>query len=478
MGNRPGEILCPLREGTIKTPDAPAVLTTRGEIRYAELEARVSAAAARMRDVGCKTGTRVALYLPLDERYVVLLLALLRIGAVACPISTRIPPQNVPQLSERAGCSTLISDDDLLTIAVSPESLDRGSGSLDVTGERLESLWMPLDLPSTIVFTSGSSGIPKGALHTFGNHYYSALGSGVNITLSTGDRWLLSLPPYHVGGLSIIFRCLLAVATIAIPEPGDPLGSSLHELGATHVSLVATQLRRLLDEQVDLSRLKTILLGGGPVPDTLIDEAVSRNLPVHTSYGLTEMSSQVTTTPPAASDSELRTAGRVLPHREVAISEDGEILVRGDTLFEGYVQGDVAESMIDGAGWFVTGDLGDLDSDGYLTVCGRKDNLFVSGGENIQPEEIEEHLERLEGVVRAVVVPVPDAEYGERPVAFVLSTESGLAPDVLAAKLGGSLPRFKIPDAFYEWPETQDPARAKVERPAFKDFAHRLHDAI
>lgn len=471
MDDKHREVLCPLREGALRTPDASAIVGNAGETGYAELDARVSNVARRLRDVGCETGTRVALYLPLDERYIVLLLALLRIGAVACPISTRFPSRSAASLGERVACSILIAENESsLADAVSPETLEENA---DPSGaeERGGRLWMPLDLAATIIFTSGSSGRPKAALHTIGNHYYSALGSGANIKLSEGDRWLLSLPPYHVGGLSILFRCLLAGATIAVPEPGAPIGRSIRELGATHVSLVATQLRRLLGERADLHGVKTILLGGGPVPEELVYEAVSRGLPVHTSYGLTEMSSQVTTTPSGVNFSLLGTSGRVLPHREVSVSGGGEVLVRGETLFAGYVEGNGLDLPVDEAGWFHTGDLGELDDDGYLRIHGRKDNLFVSGGENIQPEEIEETLGRVEGVEKAVVVPVPDPDFGERPVAFVLTAEAGIAPDRLSRELGDELPRFKIPVAFYEWPESADLVRVKVDRPFFRDLA-------
>ena len=472
VGDGNGEILCPLRERALETPDAPAIALSDKVLGYAELDARVASAARRLRVAGCEIGTHAALYLPLNERYVVLLLALLRIGAVACPVSTRLPPQSARSLAERVACSILISEDEGLADTLSPEALDIDSVSF-APEEQLERVWLSLDQAATIVFTSGSSGRPKAALHTFGNHYYSALGSGANIMLSPGDRWLLSLPLYHVGGLSILFRCLMAGATMAIPGPGEPLGGSIRDLGATHISLVTTQLRRLLEERVHLGGVKTILLGGGPFPEAFTDEAVSRGLPVHTSYGLTEMASQVTTTPPGASLSGLRTSGRVLPHREVVISGDGEILVRGDTLFAGYVRDDGLGRPVDEAGWFHTGDLGDLDGEGFLRVHGRKDNLLISGGENIQPEEIEEHLERLEGVERAVVVPVPDEYFGERPAAFVLPAAGGATPRGLARELERGLPRFKVPVAFYGWPEDVDPGKTKIDRPFFRDRAGR-----
>jgi O-succinylbenzoic acid--CoA ligase len=230
-----------------------------------------------------------------------------------------------------------------------------------------------------------------------------------------------------------VFRCLISGAAIALPEPDAPLGRSISELRATHVSLVSTQLLRLLREDAALEGLKAVLTGGGPVPEDLVDEALARGLPVHTSYGLTEMASQVTTTAPGAAPEELRTAGRVLPHREVSVSGEGEILVRGETLFAGYVQGGRPGVRPGAGGWFRTGDLGRLDGAGRLRVLGRRDNLFVSGGENVRPEEIEEALLRIPGVEEAVVVPVPDPEFGERPVAFVRL--SGVVVD-LARALG------------------------------------------
>ena len=451
----------------LSSPDAAAIIGAQGTISYAELDRRVSAAAFRLGRL--EPGSRVALYLPRDKRYVALLLAVIRAGHVACPVSDRLPPKGVAQLLELAACTALISDDaELLRTAglhgLEPELLLEGR-------QRGEPTDIPLKRPATIVFTSGSTGVPKAALHTFGNHYHNALGSNANIALRPGHRWLHSLPLYHVGGLSILFRCLLAGATVALPQQGTPLGESIARLGATHVSLVSTQLLRLLREDAELGGLEAVLMGGGPVSASLVEEAVVRGLPIHISYGLTEMASQVTTTPPDASLEELRTAGRVLPGREISIFETGEILVRGKTLFAGYVEGTKLERSLDEDGWFHTGDLGALDENGYLGVEGRKDNRFISGGENIQPEEIEEAISGLRGVEGAVVVPVADPEFGHRPVAFVRMADASIGD--LALELEKVLPRFKIPVAFHGWPEER--GGMKVDRASFREHALRLY---
>ncbi|HEX2742686.1 MAG TPA: o-succinylbenzoate--CoA ligase [Rubrobacter sp.] len=465
---------CPLRAAALAAPKAVAIVGARGAISYEELDRLVSEAALRLGEL--EAGSRVSLYLPKDERYVVLLLALIRAGHVACPVSDRLPPQGVVPLLKRAACSAIVSDDEKLLktvdgalLTLRPETLLRESSQ--TSSDRAESTSITLNRPATIIFTSGTTGLPKAALHTFGNHYYNALGSNANIPLTPGDRWLHSLPLYHVGGISILFRCLLAGATVALPESGTPPGEAMVGLGATHVSLVTTQLLRLLREDVDLlGGLKAVLLGGGPIPAYLVDEAVARGLPIHTSYGLTEMASQVTTTPPGASPEMLHTAGRVLPNREISISEAGEILVRGETLFAGYVEGESVDHPLDASGWFHTGDLGELDQEGHLRVKGRRDNLFISGGENVQPEEIEEALSRLEGIEEAVVVPVPDEEFGARPFAFVRT--NGVALEQLAQTLEQVLPRFKIPISFHPWPEGAQ--GMKPDRAALGERARRL----
>ena len=432
----------------------------------------VSAAALRLGEL--EAGSRVALYLQRDEGYVALVLALIRGGHVACPLSDRIPPRGLAPLLEKAACSALISEDEELMQTAGANLLRLKPEDLLLEGGQLAaSMEIPLERPATIIFTSGSTGTPKAALHTFGNHYHSALGSNANIALRPSDRWLHSLPLYHVGGLSILFRCLLARATVALPHQGTPPGEAIAGFGATHVSLVSTQLLRLLREDADLGGLEAVLMGGGPIPASLVDEAVARGLPVHTSYGLTEMASQVTTTTPGARPDELRTVGRVLPHREVGISGRGEILVRGQTLFAGYIEGAELELPLDADGWFHTGDFGELYENDYLRVRGRMDNLFVSGGENVQPEEIEETLCRLEGIEEAVVVPMPDEEFGHRPVAFVRTAGDAMRSENLVRSLESLLPRFKIPIAFHGWPE--ETGGMKVNRVTFRERALRLH---
>ncbi len=466
---------CDLLHAAARThPDAPALLTPTEAVSYEAFDRRVQALADRLRSGRIDRGTRVAFYLPRDAFCAHLLPALWRIGAVACPLSTRRPPATLAPLLEQVAATHLITGDEAAARAVSQTVQVVRRAMLDRGGEAqpVPDAW-DLDDPATILFTSGSTGTSKGALHTLGNHYFSAKGSSENILLAPGDRWLLSLPLYHVGGIAILFRCLLAGATVVLAAPGAPVGEVLARRRITHVSMVPTQLRRFLQEgQAAPEHLRAVLLGGSTLPPALVAEAHERGIPLYTSYGLTEMASQVTTTPPDAALETLCTAGGVLSYRHVSIAPDGEILVRGRTRFQGYVAGRCVEQPFDADGWFRTGDRGRFDGAGRLHLHGRTDHLFISGGENVQPEEIEAALADLDGVAQAVVVPVPDETFGRRPVAFVRPTDGPLPGD-LAARLARTLPRFKVPDAFYPWPEEKTATSLKMDRAFFREKALR-----
>jgi O-succinylbenzoic acid--CoA ligase len=317
-----------------------------------------------------------------------------------------------------------------------------------------------------IVMTSGSTGDPKGVVLSHANMLAAARASNANIPLTKGDRWLLSIPLYHVGGLAILYRCLLAGAAAAVPGHKEPLDLAMDRLRPTHVSLVATQLRRLLQLERGrrvLAAAKAVLVGGGPCPEKLAREAARARVPLLTTYGLTEMSSQVATTALGEGTEALLTAGRPLRKQTVNTAPDGEIHVRGAARFAGYVGIDGFRPAPPPHEWFPTGDLGRWDADGRLIVLGRKDNRFISGGENIYPEEIERVLLAQEGVEESVVVPIPDEEFGQRPTAFVRGP--ALAhPEALRDAVRQALPRYMAPDHVWPWPEDAGASGLKPSR--------------
>jgi O-succinylbenzoic acid--CoA ligase len=223
-----------------------------------------------------------------------------------------------------------------------------------------------------------------------------------------------------------------------------------------------------------LPELKAVLIGGSALPTEMIERSLKLGIPLFTTYGLSEMGSQVTTTRPKETMEKLATSGRVLAHRELKISPSGEILVRGKTRFAGYVTQSGIESPFDSDGWFATGDLGSLDCDGYLSLVGRKDNMFVSGGENIHPEEIESVIRQCPGVEDVLVVPVRSIQWGDRPAAFIRMAEGreidhSTLKDVMSEKL----PKFKFPEHFFKWPD-ELAVGLKPSRPYFMALARDL----
>jgi O-succinylbenzoic acid--CoA ligase len=313
-----------------------------------------------------------------DLESVLHLLALWRQGSVACPLSYRLPKSLLEEAKERM----------------------RGANGL-----------------ATLLMTSGTTGRPKIAAHSFENHLSSARAMIERLELGPNARYLLNLPLFHVAGIATVVRTFLSGATLIL-EGGS---------GTTHLSAVPTQLHHM----EAFPQLKVLLLGGAPLTASLPEKALG-------SYGMTEMSSTIAT-------------GRrwltPLPHAEVKIDEQQKIWVRGPSLFQGYYEkGEVYLPME--KGWFSTSDLGAWREGGAFEWLGRSDRQFVSGGENIQPEEIEKALCALEGIARARVESRTDDHYGRRPVAFVEISEE-LSENEIKEMLEEQLPRFKIPDQIF-----------------------------
>ncbi len=310
-----------------------------------------------------------------------------------------------------------------------------------------------LDSESAVIFTSGSTGMPKGVVLTTGNFLYSAAGTVDALEIKESDSWLVSLPLFHVGGLIIPVRTLLTGGTAIITgDTGNPEGRII-STAPSFLSLVPTQLIRMMEKSDAVNALKKtrgILLGGAPSPEWLIREALKEKIPVIPTYGSTESCAQLTAVNPGSGEEEYYTSGRPLRYREVRIDENSRVLIGGKVLFKKYIRGEEEEKSPQG-GFFTTGDTGFLDNKGNLVITGRSDLVFLSGGENINPCEIEREILRIEGIHEVYVVPVPDRERGTVPWAFINSEDEVKEADI-TAKLRERLPSFKIPRR-YVWLE-------------------------
>jgi O-succinylbenzoic acid--CoA ligase len=315
-----------------------------------------------------------------------------------------------------------------------------------------------------LLFTSGSSGAPKLASLNV-EHFIASAQSTINaLFLTPESRWLLTVPLFHVSGLSILFRCLLSGSSIVLTSDlliGHPF--------ASHVSLVPTQLLRVLEKESPFPYLKCALIGGAPISESLIEKALEKKIPLYLTYGMTEMASQITMT--SQSDVLLPLhLGKPLIGKEVSFASDGEILVKGSSLFNGYDTPIGPQKKLLADGWFATGDLGSLDASGNLNYKGRKDNLFISGGENIYPEPIEEALGTISGVLQSLVIPLEDLEFGKRPVAFVHMEGELLSKEEFQERLIHLLPKFCIPIHFFPFPKELLEKGFKVKRSELREI--------
>lgn len=343
--------------------------------------------------------------------------------------------------------------------------------------------------PMALLATSGSGGAPKGVVLSRRAFAAAAAASAQRLGWWPGDRWLLGLSIAHVGGLSVLTRCL-AVRGTAVIETGRlrfdvaALCRRIVDRRLTLLSLVPTMLHRLLDERPDWrppEHLRAVLVGGAPASPSLLRRARARGWPVLATYGATETCAQVATQRPGAA---VETGcGPPLAGVEVRI-EDGGIEVRGPSLASGYaraVEGEGGARMTlhdarNRDGWLRTGDLGRLDEEGHLHVIGRRDLAILSGGEVVAPEEVEAVLEAHPAVAEACVFGVADERWGERVVAVVVPAvpESGLLGDV-TAHLEAQLASFKRPKRLAFTEALPRLASGKVDRRTVATLPHDWH---
>ena len=420
-----------------RSPEALALVWEGRRWTYGELGREVERYAAGLAALNGRAGQRVGVLLPNRPAYVCLVHALARLGAVLVPLNTRLTPPELRRQMAQVDCALLIYGEET---AAQAEALAREGVAVhdaaalpqDKSGD-VPVHPFSLGNVQAIVFTSGTTGRPKGAMLTFGNHFWSAMGSALRLGLQAEDRWLSCLPLYHVGGLAVLFRSCLYGTAVVLQDGFDVarFRQSLDGDGVTMTSLVPTMLYRLLEAEMQWpDSLRLVLVGGAATSEALAVTCAEEGIPIATTYGLTEAASQVATMLPAEVARKPGCVGQPLMFTEVRIIDEagatlppgapGEIAVRGPTVMQGYY-GDAqatAEALVDGE--LRTGDIGTLDEDGDLWLLQRRSDMIVSGGENVYPAEVEHVLREHEAVAAACVVGLPHAEWGQQVAAMVV----------------------------------------------------------
>ena len=437
-------------------PDKLALIIGDIQWTYRELDGLVSQMAAFLAGRGVQPDDYVAALLPNSLEYVCLVHALARLGPVLVPLNTRLKTSEIKWQIEHVGCKWLVTNEKIEEIMNCEQLIMnnewRQAPALFTIHNSQFNIHYLQDLQA-IVFTSGTSGRPKGAMLTFANHFWSATASSYRLGIDPNDRWLSVLPLYHVGGLAVIFRSCLYGTAVVLHQSFhlDAINHSLNTQEITLISLVPTMLYRLLKSRSHWpDSLRLILLGGAAAAPELIEQANS--LPrqgIHHSqfiilqslfplvaptYGLTEAASQVATLLPEEAVRKPGSVGKPLMFTSVKIvdgqgkelpaGEIGEFVVSGPTVMAGYFQqftinNQHATTNNQQPATIHTGDMGYLDEEGDLWVVQRRSDLIVSGGENVYPAEVEKVLRGHTAVAQACVVGIPHPEWGQQVAAMV-----------------------------------------------------------
>ncbi len=473
-------------------PDKVA-LSFRGQHwTLADLRRSAAAAAAVLSNARAETTGRIGILSANRPGVVFAVHAAMAMSVPVVPVNWRQTAPEIAWQLRDAGITVLAVDEEQITsartacatspVTIVPIAELEHLPPLD--GDPHDSRRIELEREAAVIYTSGTSGRPKGARLTNGNLWFSAVASALHLGHHPDDVWLAVMPLFHVGGLAILFRGVIGAIPVVLHERFDPAAVlAAIDDGVTLLSVVPTMLQRLLDARGDASwpsHLRCVLLGGSAAPPRLVEECVRRGIPVAPTYGLTEATSQVTTLLPDQAPSKPSSSGLALPLTELRITtptgvgrpgEVGEIEIRGPTVFAGYLGDSITRSHAIADDWFRTGDAGHLDDDGYLYVIDRRDDLIVSGGENVYPAEIERVLREHPSVLDAGVIGIADETWGSRPVAAVVWSGAPDRADLdLLHYCQHHLPGYKIPDRFLRLSELPRSPSGKLLRRALREM--------
>jgi o-succinylbenzoate---CoA ligase len=474
---------CPVQTQALQAPHRLAVVVDSRRLSFRELDAEVTAWAGRLHARGVGPAGRVGLLAWNGLAPVALLFAVRRLGAALAPLNARLARPELQALVRRLAPQALLVEEALLDSLPDGEVLE--AVAREPAGPPPPGAAGGLDADWAVLFTSGTTGQPKGARLSVRAFLASAAASRANLGATADDRWLCNLPLFHVGGLAMAVRCALDGAALVVHRRFEAARTAraLSEEGITHASLVARTLALALEAGAGPGTLRAVLLGGGPLPALLAGQARRAGLPVLQTYGLTEACSQVATQRPDEADGT--TAGPALPGLALRIAaaddspvrpgEAGEIHVQGPTVMAGYLDDAEASARALAGGWLHTGDVGSLDGQGRLSVLARRLDLILSGGENVYPAEVEAVLSTHPAVAEAAVVGRPDAAWGEVPVAAVV-LRPGARADGLLEWARGRLARFKVPAEVVAVTALPRTAAEKVDRAALRGVLAAARD--
>jgi fatty-acyl-CoA synthase len=463
-----------LRDRAALTPHRTAIEFEGETVSYAELDRRSESVAAELLASGARRGDRIASLTANSPEHVVLFFACAKAGLILMPLNWRLAaPELAYQLDDAEPAFLFVERDQAeaakaaLAAAAVAEPVLRDLTALDAPAADAQRSEVADDDGLLLVYTSGTTGKPKGALLTHANCFWTNLSFDLSTGLAGDDVVLQVLPQFHCGGWNV--QPLLAWwkgATVVLERSFDAARvlRLIEERRVTTMMGVPAIYLFLAQEpgfsDADLSSLRRAVVGGAPMPESLLETWAGRGTAILQGYGLTEAAPNVLCLPAEDAVRKLGYAGKPYPHVEVALRAEsgellagagsGELVVRGPNVFAGYWRNDEATRAALVDGWLRTGDVAERDAEGYYRIRGRLKELYISGGENVYPAEIEAVLHEHPGVADAAVAGVPDERWGEAGIAFVVAAEGvALEADDLRAFCAERLARYKLPREFH-----------------------------
>lgn len=451
------------------SPERTAVIVDDKSWTFQELHNDTLKMVYRLAGAGVRKSDHVGLLIQNTYEAVTIIHALEYMGAVGVLLNIRLTASELAWQLADAKASIFIFDPSFKERVADISDSYQDVEVLSITDlEKMREVVVPylsefeLEATHSIIYTSGTTGKPKGVMLSYGNHWWSAVGSALNLGLDMKDSWLCCLPIFHVGGLSILMRSTFYGISVILHEGFDEekINRDIQEKNVTIISVVSAMLSRMLQntgEKQYPDSLRCVLLGGGPAPKPILEECKNRNIPVYQTYGMTETASQIVTLSAEYMLSKIGSAGKALYPAQLKIveksvqkkaNEVGEIMVKGPNVAKGYFNREDATQEAIKNDWLHTGDLGYLDEDGFLYVVDRRSDLIISGGENVYPAEIEAVLLAHEAVLEAGVTGVEDADWGKVPAAFLV-TNREVHKEEMIEFLKKSLAKYKVPKHIY-----------------------------
>ncbi|WML45739.1 o-succinylbenzoate--CoA ligase [Neobacillus sp. PS3-40] len=458
-----------LKKRAFLTPDRIALFFNDQTLTFKELYDSSVETAGRLQSLGLRKDDFAGVLLKNHSDTVIILFALQLLGVKAVILNNRLTATELSwQITDSRSqflileslFSYVLNGVDPSLVSITKEQLFDGPSENPIIQEELD-----LSSVCTIMYTSGTTGNPKGVLQTYGNHWWSSVGSALNLGFTEQDRWLCSVPLFHISGYSIVMRSVIYGMPIVLHESFDVQKTidDIKDKRVTIMSVVGTMLSRIVEILVDHrlpGHFRCMLLGGGPAPLPLLQSCVEKKIPVYQTYGMTETSSQIVTLSPEYSLSKLGSAGKSLFPSQIKIEledgrvapsgEAGEIVVKGPNVTEGYLYRPDATSEKVRDGWLYTGDIGYMDHEGFLYVLDRRADLIISGGENIYPAEIEATLLAHSGIADVGVTGMEDEKWGQVPIAFIVKREGvELSLELVQQFCQERLAKYKVPRHVY-----------------------------